>query len=57
MLGSIAEEGYYRSQFETGTSNGGLTAHEGGDRWRWESRMFAGATTPPDPGRARSTDR
>jgi hypothetical protein len=33
----------YRSQFETGTSNGGLTAHPGGDRWRWESRIFAGA--------------
>jgi hypothetical protein len=33
----------YRSQFETGTSNGGLTAHPGGDRWRWESRIFGGA--------------
>jgi hypothetical protein len=33
----------YRSQFETGTSNGGLTAHPGGDRWSWESRIFAGA--------------
>jgi hypothetical protein len=30
-------------QFVTGTSNGGLTAHPGGDRWRRESRMFAGA--------------
>jgi hypothetical protein len=28
----------YRSQFETGVSNGGLTACPGGDRWRWESR-------------------
>jgi hypothetical protein len=39
----LAEDGVYRSQFVTGTSNGGLTAHPGGDRWRWESRIFAGA--------------
>ncbi|MGN6302698.1 MAG: DUF3626 domain-containing protein [Angustibacter sp.] len=39
---ALADDGRYRSQFETGTSNGGLTAHPGGDRWRWESRMFAG---------------
>ncbi|USY17132.1 DUF3626 domain-containing protein [Nocardiopsis exhalans] len=39
----MALEGVYRSQFVTGTSNGGLTAFEGGDRWRWESRMFGGA--------------
>ena len=29
VLEAIAAEGYYRSQFETGTSNGGLTAHAG----------------------------
>ena len=29
-------------RFSTGTSNGGLTAHPGGDRWRWESRLFEG---------------
>ena len=40
MLEAIASSGVYRSQFETGTSNGGLTAHPGGDRWRWESAMF-----------------
>ncbi|MFD4787262.1 DUF3626 domain-containing protein [Streptomyces sp. NPDC058459] len=34
--------GVYRSQFVTGTSNGGLTAYPGGDRWRWESRIFNG---------------
>ena len=39
---SLARDGRYRSQFETGTSNGGLTAHPGGDRWRWESRLFGG---------------
>ncbi|MFJ2932741.1 DUF3626 domain-containing protein [Streptomyces sp. NPDC087219] len=42
FLGRLAEEGVYRSQFVTGTSNGGLTAHPGGDRWRWESRIFGG---------------
>lgn len=43
ILERMAHDGVYRSQFETGTSNGGLTAHPGGDRWRWESRIFAGA--------------
>src|SRR5690349_4959136 len=43
VLHRLAEEGVYRSQFVTGTSNGGLTAHPGGDRWRWESRIFGGA--------------
>ncbi|HEX4246523.1 MAG TPA: DUF3626 domain-containing protein [Pseudonocardia sp.] len=42
-LDAIARDGRYRSQFETGTSNGGLTAHPGGDRWEWERRMFGGA--------------
>ncbi|MFD9130310.1 DUF3626 domain-containing protein [Kitasatospora sp. NPDC059571] len=43
ILERLAEDGVYRSQFVTGTSNGGLTAHPGGDRWRWESRIFGGA--------------
>ncbi|MER5883281.1 DUF3626 domain-containing protein [Streptomyces sp. NPDC001941] len=49
-LAALAESGVYLSQFATGTSNGGLTAHPGGDRWRWESRIFAGAYdgAPPD---------
>ncbi len=42
LLAHLAEVGTHRSQFETGTSNGGLTAHPGGDRWRWESRLFGG---------------
>ncbi|MFA3895243.1 DUF3626 domain-containing protein [Rhodococcus qingshengii] len=42
-LASIARRGTYVTQFETRTSNGGLTAHHGGDRWRWESRIFGGA--------------
>ncbi|WP_112268087.1 DUF3626 domain-containing protein [Lentzea terrae] len=43
VLARLAEEGVYRSQFETGTSNGGLTAHPGGARGEWESRLFGGA--------------
>lgn len=42
VLDAMVADGRYRSQFETGTSNGGLTAHPGGDRWRWESRLFGG---------------
>ncbi len=49
ILQVLAAEGVYRSQFETGTSNGGLTAHPGGDRWRWESRMFGGAYNGAKP--------
>jgi hypothetical protein len=43
LLQQLGRDGVYRSQFETGTSNGGLTAHPGGDRWRWESRIFGHA--------------
>ena len=43
ILAAIARDGIWRSQFETGTSNGSLTAHAGGDRWYWESRIFGGA--------------
>lgn len=42
VLEAMARDGRYRSQWETGTSNGGLTARVGGDRWRWESRLFNG---------------
>ena len=42
LLEALAQDGAYHSQFVTGTSNGGLTAHPGGDRWRWESRIFGG---------------
>ncbi len=44
---SVAEvllaDGIYRSQFETGISNGGLTARPGGERDRWEDRLFGAA--------------
>ncbi|GAA1069007.1 DUF3626 domain-containing protein [Kitasatospora nipponensis] len=43
ILSALAQQGAYRPQFVTGTSNGGLTAHPGGERWRWESRIFGGA--------------
>ncbi|MFF4624589.1 DUF3626 domain-containing protein [Nonomuraea jabiensis] len=43
ILARLVNDGVYHSQFVTGTSNGGLTAHPGGDRWRWESRIFGGA--------------
>lgn len=52
VLEHLAREGIYRTQFETGTSNGGLTAHTGGDRARWEHAMFAGFYDP-----ARAEDR
>ncbi|MGC5334203.1 DUF3626 domain-containing protein [Micromonospora sp. DT62] len=40
---ALTAEGVYRSQFETGISNGGLTAFPGGDRDRWEETLFGGA--------------
>ena len=43
ILRCLAEDGEYRSQFETGTSNGGISAYPGGDRWHWETRLFGGA--------------
>lgn len=43
ILQAMRASGRYRSQFETGTSNGGLTAFPGGDRWRWEHEIFGGA--------------
>ena len=49
ILEAMARDGRYRSQFETGTGNGALTAHPGGSRWRWESRIFGGAYDDADP--------
>ncbi|SBT41209.1 DUF3626 domain-containing protein [Micromonospora auratinigra] len=40
---ALDREDVYRSQFETGISNGGLTAFPGGDRDRWERALFGGA--------------
>ncbi|MEV6302061.1 DUF3626 domain-containing protein [Actinoplanes sp. NPDC051861] len=36
----LAADGVYRTQFETGISNGGLNAAIGGARERWERQMF-----------------
>ncbi len=43
ILELLIKDRVYKSQFETNTSNGGLTAHPGGDRWMWESRIFGKA--------------
>lgn len=52
VLESLVRDGVYRSQFETGTSNGELAAYPGGLRWQWESRMFGGAyDNVPNSGR------
>ncbi|MBO3738552.1 DUF3626 domain-containing protein [Actinoplanes sp. NEAU-H7] len=39
----LAADGVYRTQYETGISNGGL----GGDRPRWEQRMFGDSGSRP----------
>jgi hypothetical protein len=49
VLVGMRRAGCYRSQFVTGTGNGGLTAYRGGDRWRWESTMFGGVYDDADP--------
>jgi hypothetical protein len=49
LLVVMARDGGYRGQFETRTSNGGLTAHPGGARWSWESRIFGGAYDEASP--------
>lgn len=49
VIDSLARDGVYRSQFETGIGNGGLTARAGGDRWRWESELFGASYDAADP--------
>ncbi|MEO7329413.1 MAG: DUF3626 domain-containing protein [Minicystis sp.] len=39
----LLREGRYRGQFETGISSGSRTAFPGGDRQRWESKLFGNA--------------
>ncbi|MBX3187828.1 MAG: DUF3626 domain-containing protein [Labilithrix sp.] len=39
----LVREGRYKSQFETGVTNGSPTAFAGGDRDRWERTLFGGA--------------
>lgn len=38
-------DGFYRNQFDTGVTNGSPTAFAGGDRCRWEDRLFGSAYT------------
>lgn len=45
VIESLARDGRYRSQFETGISNGGLTAHRGGV-WHYLAR-FGRSAGPP----------
>lgn len=42
VLQALKADGRLKSQFETGTSNGGLSAFVGGNRWLWEQKAFAG---------------
>jgi hypothetical protein len=43
VAAGLLADGRYRSQFETGISNGGRFAVPGGARTRWESLLFNGA--------------
>jgi hypothetical protein len=43
VAASLLESGLYRNQFETGISNGSLTAFPGGPRDAWERTLFGGA--------------
>jgi hypothetical protein len=44
----LLRDGCYRNQFETGLSNGGLSAHPGGRRDLCEQLLFGGAYHSPD---------
>lgn len=43
VAAGLLADGRYRSQHETGISNGGRSAVPGGMRTRWETELFAGA--------------
>lgn len=43
VAAGLLADGKYRSQFETGISNGGRTAVPDGDRTRWETYLFGEA--------------
>ena len=40
IIENLVEQGQYHGQFLTGTSNGGMTAYVGGNRFLWEQRLF-----------------
>ena len=52
----LLRDGFYRSQFDTGVTNGSPTAIAGGERDRWEERLFGGAYHASDA-RARAHER
>lgn len=43
VVEGLLRDGVYRSQFETGVTSASPTAYPGGDRDRWERRLFGGA--------------
>ncbi|SHE59811.1 Protein of unknown function [Litoreibacter ascidiaceicola] len=43
VIEALARDGAYRSQFETGISNGAMSVHQDSGRLLWESRIFGGA--------------
>lgn len=43
VVDGLLRDGVYRSQFETGVTSASPTAYPGGDRDRWERRLFGGA--------------
>lgn len=49
MIASLARDGVYRSQFETGISNGALAKHPDAGRRLWERQIFGGAYEHCDP--------
>jgi hypothetical protein len=49
ILRMLATDGVYHSQFVTGTGSGSLSAHPGGRRWQWESRIFGAAYDEAPP--------
>jgi hypothetical protein len=46
VVRSLLEDGIYRSQFETGISNGLVATQAGGPRDEWENVLFSGAYHP-----------
>lgn len=49
VVASLARDGVYRSQFETGISNGALATHLGTGRLLWERQIFGGAYEHCEP--------
>lgn len=50
VMEGLLADGRYRSQYETGISNGGRSAVPGGDRAGWEHELFGGVYGDGDAG-------